>query len=127
MLYALIILLVCAVVLWAVFVIKSYKQKKRREARLELIASLKAEVEGAFAEISSYYSFSHYITESERLELIAKYGGLAKKVGFLVGSSELEEYPEKELFERFNNAMSGTSGHKDVNNRHFIENRIEII
>lgn len=124
MLYALIILLVCAVVLWAAFVIRSYRLKKRHEARLELIASLKAEVEGAFAEVSSFYSYSHYITESERLELEASYGRLAKKVGFLIGSSELDECPDKETFERFYNAMSDTSGHKKVNNRRFIESQL---
>ena len=80
--------------------LSKHKERKRQE-RLEAIALLKPKVEAAFMEISAYYSFIHYITDSERLMLAEKYDSLDLKIKPLLGTKELEESPEKEIFQRF--------------------------
>lgn len=76
MLYALIILLIVAIILWVMIPVRSKQKAKKHQERLEAIARIKPDIEGAFAEIGKYYSFSHYITESERLMLVEKYDAL---------------------------------------------------
>lgn len=76
MLYALIILLTIAIILWLMIPVGSKLKEKKHQERLETIARIKPNVEGAFAEIGKYYSFSHYITETERLMLAEKYDTL---------------------------------------------------
>lgn len=78
----------------------------------------------AFAEIGSYYNFSHFITETERLALAEKYDALDREVKSLLNSKELEESAEKESFQRFHTAMTDTRAHKKANNEHFIENEL---
>ena len=81
-------------------------------------------VEAAFDEISQYYNFSHYITETERLKLAERYGALDREVQPLLNSKELDESIEKEAFLRFHTAMSDTRAHKKSNNDHFVQNEI---
>lgn len=47
--------------------------KRRHRVRLEAIRELEPEVGPAMAEISRYFNFGHYITESERIFLVNKY------------------------------------------------------
>ena len=147
MLYVLIILLVAAVILWVMFFVFSKKKpkqsqegtdvnkgakqdilskltSKRSQKRLETISRLKPDVEAAFKEIGSYYVYSHYITDTERLMLAEKYDSLDLEVKTIIGTKELAESPEKELFQRFHDAMSGTKAHKKANNEHFVEKEL---
>lgn len=124
MLYALIILLIVAIILWVMIPVRSKQKAKKHQERLEAIARIKPNVEGAFAEIGKYYSFSHYITESERLMLAEKYDALDRVVKSLLKTKELEESSDKEAFQRFHTAMSDTRAHKKTNNEHFIENEL---
>ena len=88
MLYVLIILLVTASILLAVYAIRTSKQKKHQE-RLEIIERRIPDVAPAFNEISSFYRYSHYITESERIRLDEKYANLLSEVDKVIGSEEL--------------------------------------
>ncbi len=103
--------------------LSKHKERKRQE-RLEAIALLKPKVEAAFMEISAYYSFIHYITDSERLMLAEKYDSLDLKIKPLLGTKELEESPEKEIFQRFHTSMTDTRAHKKLNNERFIQNEL---
>ena len=85
---------------------------------------MKPDVEAAFSEIKSYYSYNHYITESERLELEKKYEDLLANLKSVITSKEMEESPDKEVFRRFQKAMSDTDAHKKANNEHFVENQL---
>ena len=77
------------------------------------------------AEVCTFYSYSHYITESERAALEEKYTALNQDVSAIISCKELEESPQKDSFLRFHKAMSDTKGHKKANNDHFIENQLK--
>jgi len=124
MLYVLIILLLVAIILWVMIPVRSKQKAKKHQERLESIARVKPDIDSAFAEISSYYTFSHYITETERLLLAEKYDALDREVKSLLNSKELEESAEIESFQRFHTAMTDTRAHKKANNEHFIENEL---
>ncbi len=121
MLYVLIILLTVAVILWVMICIRSRQKAKRHQERLETIARIQPDLKLAFTDISKYYSFSHYITETERLMLAEKYDALDREVKSLLNTKELEESAEKESFQRFHTAMTDTRTHKKANNEHFID------
>lgn len=124
MLYVLIILLVIASVLLAVYTIKTSKQKKQQE-RLEIIERRIPDVDPAFKDISSFYGFSHYITESERVHLDEKYADLLSEVKKVLGSEELKRHPGKDTIERFHKAMSDSSRFKIVNNEEFVRKQLK--
>ena len=124
MLYGLIILLLVAIILGVMIPVRSKRKSKQHQERLDAISRLKPAVESAFAEIGKYYSFSHYITESERLALSQKYDALDREIRPLIGSKEMEESPDKETFQRFHTAMTDTRAHKNTNNEHFVHNEL---
>ena len=125
MVYALLILLLIAVFL-LVMIPESRKQReKKHQEREAVIARLVPDIEAALANICSFYSYSHYITESERITLDEKYADLDVEVSAIINSKELEECAQKDSFKRFHKAMSDTKGHKTANNEHFIENQLK--
>jgi len=123
-LYVIIIPLLLAVVLWATLRWQSRKKARKHQEMLEAIARLKPEVEAAFTDISSYYNYCHYITESERVELLQKYERLDLQLKAILKSKEVDESEDKDLFLRFHKAMSDTKEHKRMNNEHFVENQL---
>ena len=125
MLYALIILLIVAVILWVMIPVRNKQREKKHQERVEAIARMVPDVEAALADVCSFYSYNHYITESERTTLDEKYAGLNKEVKSILNSRELEESPKREAILRFHKAMSDTQGHKKANNEHFIENQLK--
>lgn len=125
MLYALIILLIVAVILWVMIPVRKKHREIKHQERAEAIILMAPNVETALKEICSFYSYGHYITESERLALDEKYAGLYKEVSSILHCKELEESPSKESVLRFHKAMSDTKGHKKANNEHFIKNQLK--
>lgn len=124
MLYLLLSILVAAIILWLMISVRRRVREKKRQERLEILNRLKPEVEKAFSEISAFYNFNHYITESERLNLLEEFRDLDKEVLPILSSKELEEFMFKDVFLRFHNAMSDTKDHKKTNNSRFIENQL---
>lgn len=124
MLYALIILLIIALILWVMIHVRSMHLKEIRQEKIEIISRIIPDVQSAIAEISSYFSFNHYITESERKYLEEKYAGLVKEVKVIISSKELEESSQKESLRRFYKAMTDTIAHKKANNEHFVQNEL---
>ena len=122
MLIALFIVFVVAAGLsmW-LFIRQRVRARKRRE---ETIVRLRPAVETAFVEIISYYTYNHYITDSERLMLAEKYDSLDQEVKPLLGSKELEKSLDKDVFLRFHNSMTDTKAHKKTNNEHFVKNEL---
>ena len=101
------------------------KHKVEKQNRLSsLVESIRPELEAAFSDISSYYNYGHYITESERLMLTDKYEDLEKVVKTILRSKALPEIKVNEVFSRFSTAMSDTVSHKKANNEHFIESEL---
>ena len=80
MLYLLLTILVAAIILWLMLSVRRRVREKKRQERLEILNRLKPEVEKAFSEISSFFNFNHYITESERLNLLEEFRDLDKEV-----------------------------------------------
>ena len=124
MLYGLIILLIIAIILWMYLILGSRQKARHRQERLDAIIRLTQIVEAAFEEISVYYSYNHYITDSERLMLAGKYDALDIEVKPLLGTKELEESSLRDVFQRFHTAMTDTRAHKKTNNDHFVQNEL---
>lgn len=124
MFYLLVILSLFAVILWLMFSVRPRVREKKRQERFALLNQLKPDVERAFSVISSFYNFNHYITESERLNLLAEYQDLDKEIQPILKSNELEEFMYKDVFRRFHDAMSNMEGHKKTNNHRFVENQL---
>lgn len=125
MLIAILILLFVAILLGVIIPLHKKQREKSHREKVEAIARLAPVVEAGLAEICSYYSYSHYITESERIALDEKYADLDVEVSTVINSKELEECPQKDRFKRFHKAMSDTKGHKKANNDHFIDNQLK--
>ena len=98
--------------------------KKRRAARLIEIDVLHPLVEQALIEISSYFDYCHYITESERIYLEDKYCSIYGRVSDLIGTKELRESTFNDLFTRFHDSLANTASIKKTNNDRFIENQL---
>ena len=118
------IVLLVAILLWVGIIIWRRKQKEEHKKLIDLAERTRPEVEAAFSEISSYYKFGHYITESERQMLADKFANLVKAVRPILRSKELQDKPEFGVFSRFATAMSDTVAHKQANNQHFVENQL---
>jgi len=89
MLYVIIILLLVAIVLWVMRV----RHLKKLQKEKELINKLNPEVEAAFSDISYFFNYNHYITESERRSLESQYETLAMTVRPLLKSKAIESSP----------------------------------
>lgn len=118
-----IIIIIIAAFFVAVIIVAIVLSKLHRK-RVSIIAQLEPEVQSAFKRISKYYSYNHYVSESERLSLKKEFHNLSLVVRPLLDSKELEKSPHKELFQRFYEAMTHTSAHKKTNNEHFIEKQL---
>lgn len=125
MLVALIILISVAIILWVMIPLRNKQIAIKHQERIAVIEQLAPDVEAAFSEICSFYAYSHYITESERLSLIEEHLDLLDKVLKVLPWKELDESRFKEAFHRFCDSMSDTVEHKSVNNEHFICNELE--
>ena len=99
-------------------------RKLLHEKRIGLISELYPEVESAFTEISTFYNYSHYITETERIDLDNKYEDLRLRVEQIIASKELEESSHKDCFLRFFSALTDSRSNKTTNNEHFVENQL---
>ncbi len=126
MLYVIIVLLflLIAVVILALIRVRANRRAKRHQELLAVISQLKPQVQAAFAEVSLYYNFGHYITESERLMLVGKYEKLDMELKPVIDSHELDESPDRDLFQRFHKAMLDTKAYKKANNDHFVDNQL---
>ncbi len=123
----LILLVVVAILLVIVLVCKKHNKRKEENHRqiIDLVKRIRPDVEAAFSDISSFYNYSHYITESERKLLAYKYTDLEIVVRTVLRSGDLLNSSQNEIFHRFAAAMSDTISHKKVNNEHFIENQLK--
>ena len=99
--------------------------KKRDARRDELVQEIEPEITPALEEVSAYYSYSHYITESERTTLSNKYEVLGKKLKKVSGTRQLRRSPEWEAADRLCKALSNTEEFKKENNRQFIRRELE--
>ena len=82
--------------------------KKRDARRDELVQEIEPEIAPALEEVSAYYSYSHYITESERITLSNKYEVLGKKLKKVCGTRQLRRSPEWKAADRLCKALSNT-------------------
>ena len=117
-------ILVFVAILWVGIPVWRRKIEEKKMEMIDLVDHIRPEVEAAFSDISSFYNFGHYITESERLFLADKYADLEIEAKRILCNKALPETPENEIFRRFATAMSDTDVHKKVNNEHFIENQL---
>ena len=124
MLYVFLILLLVALPFGVIIPVYRNRQEEKHQERLAVLSRLTPAVKSALDNISSYYTYSHYITESERIALNDKYAGLYKEVCAVISSREMEDCPQSESFRRFHKAMSASSEHKRSNNEHFVESQL---
>lgn len=123
MLTACIILsLVIAILVPAIAMLRNRARDARREA---LVQEIEPEIAPALEDLSSYYNYSHYITESERTALSDKYEVLGKKLKTVHGTRQLRRSPSGESAVRLCKALSNTKEFKKENNRQFIRRELE--
>lgn len=123
MLTACIILsLAVAILVPVIVVVGSRRRDARREA---LVQEIEPEIAPALEELSAYYNYSHYITESERAALSYKYEVLGKRLMTVFGTRQLRRSPSGESAERLCKALSNTKEFKKENNRQFIRRELE--
>ena len=99
--------------------------KKRDARRDELVQEIEPEIAPALEDVSAYYNYSHYITESERTTLSNKYEVLGKNLKKVCGTRQLRRSPEWEAADRLCKALSNTEEFKKENNRQFIRRELE--
>lgn len=98
--------------------------EKRLYKRVKKIELLVPAVEAALSNMSILYRFSHYITESERIEIVERYSDLYKEVTKIISVKKVDEIAQIDTLRRFYKAMSNTVEYKKKNNEHFIENQL---
>ncbi len=97
-----------------------------RDRRLEKeLGEIEPLIVPALDDVSSYYNFSHYITESERAALADRYSDLYRRLRRLSGTRRLQESAFRIPAERLVNALSDTAGCKAENNRQFVRRELE--
>lgn len=110
MLTACIILSLAIAILVSVIVVIGNKTRDAR--RDELVQEIEPEIAHALEEVSAYYNYSHYITESERTALSNKYEVLGKNLKKVCGTRQLRRSPEWEAADRLCKALSNTEEFK---------------
>ena len=113
-----------ALIAWTILRIHIKKKEQKHLERIESIMRLRPAVKAAFNDISSFYNYKHYITESERLMLLQKYDPLDHEISAYLNINELSELGCKEVFNRFHSAVTESDAHKLVNNARFTENQL---
>ena len=114
--------LIAAILILTIVVIRNRRRDVRRE---ELIQEIEPEIVPALEEISAYYSYSHYITESERIALNEKYEVLGEKLKKVCGTRQLKRSTVYESAERLYKALHSTKDFKKENNSQFIRHELE--
>lgn len=123
------LLIICISLVVAIYIVIKiglWIKEKHRQQRLEFINTQLPDIQAAFDEITKYFNYNHYLTESERKDIDNKYSDLEKQVRKVIGSKELEESGRQESFTRFHKAMSDTQLYKLENNEHFKEKQLTI-
>lgn len=105
--------------------ISAHHAQKKHNALEQLIESMRLEVETALTDISSKFVYSHYITESERIELTEKYDDLRLKLRSVVNHKEFLQVGNTDSFSRLYKALSDTVGYKKINNEKFVEGQLK--
>lgn len=123
MLTTCIILSLVAAILVPVIVV--FRNKARDARREELVQEIEPEIVPTLEDVSSYYNYSHYITESERTTLSDKYEALGMKLKEVCGTRQLRRSPDGESAERLCKALSNTEEFKKENNCQFIRRELE--
>ena len=123
MMIAVIILTLSIVIFVPVIIVIG--NKKRDARRDELVQEIEPEITPALKEVSAYYNYSHYITESERTALSNKYEVLGKKLKKVCGTRQLRRSSEWKAADRLCKALSNTEEFKKENNRQFIRRELE--
>ncbi|MBQ9173962.1 MAG: UvrD-helicase domain-containing protein [Bacteroidales bacterium] len=119
-----IFLFIASILFAAAFTIRKRRLEKKHKNLLDIIEHEIPKVEEAFTEVSTFYNYNHYITESERLYLEEKYSDLLSSVKKALPSTEFSTHPSKEKVERFNKALTGSIDFKKINNSEFIRKQL---
>ena len=84
------IVLIAAVVFVAASAFALVSARKSAERRRQAVKELETEVPPVLEQMLSLFSYSHYVTESERAEAISRHGGLKDKIRSVLSSKELK-------------------------------------
>ena len=118
------IVVIVAVALVAAAVFSVVSARKSAERRRAVVKELEAEVPSVLEQMLSLFSYSHYVTESERTEAVNKHRDLRDKLSSVLSSKELEHSPICKDATRLYKALAETERIKEENNSHFIEREL---
>ena len=112
-------LVAVALVAMAAFAVVS--AKKAAERRRTVVKDLEAEVPPVLEQMLSLFSYSHYVTESERAEAISRNRDLKDKLQSVISSKELGQSPICKDAKRLNKEIAESERIEDEKNSTFIE------
>ena len=98
--------------------------RKSAERRRQAVKDLETEVPPVLERMLSLFSYSHYVTESERTEAVNKHRALKDKLQSVLSSKELEHSPICKDATRLYKALAESERIKEENNSHFIEREL---
>ena len=87
------IVVIVAVVFAAASAFALVSARKSAERRRQAVKDLETEVPPVLERMLSLFSYSHYVTESERTEAVNKHRALKDKLQSVISSKELEHSP----------------------------------
>ena len=114
--------LVTVILILAIVVVRNTLRNARLE---ELVREIEPEIAPALEEVSAYYNYSHYITESERMALNEKYDDLEMKLKKVCGTRQLRHSTIYVSAQRLFKALHNTKDFKKENNSQFIRHELE--
>ena len=118
------IVVLVAVALVAAAVFSVVSARKATERRRAVVKELEAEVPPVLEQMLSLFSYSHYVTESERAEAISRNRELKDKLQSVISSKELGQSPICKDATRLHKALAESERIKEENNRHFVEREL---
>ncbi|MGM9768191.1 MAG: hypothetical protein ACI3Z0_06990, partial [Candidatus Cryptobacteroides sp.] len=118
------IVVIVAVVFAAAAAFALVSARKSAERRRAVVKELEGEVPPVLEQMLSLFSYSHYVTESERAESVSQHRVLKDKLRSVLSSKELEHSPICKDATRLYKALSDSERIKEKNDSHFIEREL---
>jgi len=101
------------------------RHQRKHNYVLSSLNDIEPEIGKALVEVTKFFNYRHYITESERIYLVEKYDSLYNNTNKVINTKEFLKSEKKDSILRFNKAISGTEEFKKKNNDNFIKNQLK--
>ena len=118
------LIVLAAVTLAAAAAFAAVAARQAAGRRQTAVKELESEIPPVLERMLSLFSYSHYVTESERAEAMSRHGILKDKIRSVLSSKELKQSPIYNDAMRLHKALTESEKIKAENNRHFVEREL---